>query len=404
MFASIALALASLPLWLAGGYLLALTLVSGRLPVPSRGAPRYRFAVVVPAHDEASGIDRTLRSLLSIQWPEALRQIVVVADNCTDETASIARSCGVRVMERVDPDLRGKGYALRFAFEHLLADGWADALVVVDADSDVSVDLLAGFAARLDQGAQAIQAFYGVRNPWEGWRTQLMTLAYDIFHRVRGRGRERLGLSCGLRGNGMCLTSDLLRRVPYAAFSMVEDLEYGVQLGRAGVRVWYADEVAVLGDMVISEAAARSQRQRWEGGRSALSQNLGLGLLSDALTQRDRVLLDLALDTMVPPLSVLAICAVLVASAAGGAYGLGWVSIWIFVFAALPLVFLLVHVLRGAAVSDLGARSWLVLFSTAPRYLLWKLSLKLLPGPKGGGWIRTARETKGRKPWPHLPD
>ena len=123
--------------------------------------------------------------------------------------------------------------------------------MVVDADTVVSRNLLSAFAARFERGASAVQADYGVRNPHASWRTRMMAIALAAFHGVRSAARERLGLSCGLRGNGMAFTKALLHAHPPAAFSIVEDLEYGIQLGYAGIRVEYVPEARVLGQMAV---------------------------------------------------------------------------------------------------------------------------------------------------------
>ncbi|HNO40215.1 MAG TPA: glycosyltransferase family 2 protein, partial [Marmoricola sp.] len=107
------------------------------------------------------------------------------------------------------------GYALAHAFEWSLADGFADACCVVDADTLVSKNLLSAYAARLATGATAMQAHYGVSNPNASWRTRLMRIALAMFHQVRSTARERLQVSCGLRGNGMCFSSKLLKAVPH---------------------------------------------------------------------------------------------------------------------------------------------------------------------------------------------
>ena len=385
------LVLVSLPVWFVAAYLLLLTLLSGKPQVPRAVARNARFVVVVPAHDEAAGIARTVRSLLAIDWPAHARRVCVVADNCTDATADLARAAGAEVIERQDAERRGKGYALEFAFERLLAQGGFDAVVVVDADTAVSAQLLAAFAARMERGAQACQAFYGVLNPHAGWRTRLITIALAIFHRLRGRGREALGLSCGLRGNGMCFTADTLRRVPHRAFSIVEDLEYGLLLGRAGIRVQYVDEAYVLGEMVSSEKSARSQRQRWEGGRAQMVSRYGWPILREALDRRDRLLFDLALDVLIPPLGSVALAAVGLAILGAVFAAAGWIGPFVAIWALGPLAILLLHVARGVSLSGLGLSGWTTLVR-APFYLAWKLSLRLRRRPDGNQWVRTERE------------
>src|SRR6185503_16502139 len=150
------------------------------------------------------------------------------------------------------------------------------------------------FAARRELGAKAMQADYAVRNPHAAWRTRLVAIAFGAFHIVRSRARERLRLSCGLRGNGMCFATELLREVPHRAYSVVEDVEYGLRLGEAGYRVHYTDEAHVYGEMVTTSAAANTQRRRWEEGRKLLVKQNALRLLRAGRARGDRVLTDLA--------------------------------------------------------------------------------------------------------------
>lgn len=382
---------ASFPLLLIAGYLLLLTVLSASSAPPAGDSPSLRFVIIVPAHDEAVGISRTVRSLLGLDWPHDRRRVLVVADNCSDDTADIARAAGAEVLERTNPGLRGKGYALQLAYDHVEREAWADAVVVVDADTDVDRGLLIGFAARIRHGAQAAQAFYGVRNSAASWRTRLVTIAFAIFHRLRGRGRERLQVSCGLRGNGMCFTMDALRRVPHKAFSRVEDLEYGVALGRAGIRVWYVDEVEVRADMVASEKSSRSQRQRWEGGRVQFAREQGVSLLWQGARERSLLLLDLAADVLTPPLGYFGLASVGLACLAGLLHALNQISPFTGLVACFPLVVLLVHVARGVSLSGMGARGWLYI-AAAPFYVLWKLSLMLRRRVSPQEWVRTNRD------------
>jgi cellulose synthase/poly-beta-1,6-N-acetylglucosamine synthase-like glycosyltransferase len=383
------LAALALPATFSCAYLLGLTLLSAAVPVPHGSTRRLRFDIVVPAYNEEPGIGRTVASLLKVDWPADQFRVLVVADNCTDATASVARGAGATVLERKDPTLRGKGYALAFGFGWSLDAGWASAIVVVDADAEVSPNLLEAFAARIENGAEALQAHYGILNPWASWRTQLITIAKGAFHIVRSRARERLGLSCGLRGNGWCVTHELLRKVPYQAFSLTEDLEYGIELGLAGYRVAYADEAHADAEMVSSETIARKQRQRWEQGRWQLIVSRTLPLLRAALLRRSAVCLDLALDLLVLPLSYVAlnIAALTVLAALAGLKDPS-ARIWAWWGLACGAA-LFLHVMRGWQVSGMGARG-LAALAHVPGFLLWKVVLLLRR--KSDGWVRTERE------------
>jgi cellulose synthase/poly-beta-1,6-N-acetylglucosamine synthase-like glycosyltransferase len=384
--------LLAIPAIFASGYLMLLTLLSARAALPARSSRRIRFDVVIPAHNEVVGIGRTIDSLRRVDWPNDRFRILVVADNCTDDTAAVARRAGATVIERTDADLRGKGYALAYAFEWSRTDGFADALVVIDADAEVSGNLLEAIATRLDQGLNAIQVHYGVLNPNASWRTRLLSVAKGSFHIVRSRARERLGLTCGIRGNGWCVTHALLRRVPYTAFSRTEDLEYGISLGLAGERVAYADEAHSDADMASGERIARAQRARWEQGRFALIRAKTWPLMKAAVTRRSAVCLDLALDLMVLPLSYVALNVSALLLVAGGA-SLYWPVFreWVWIGAACAFA-LIAYVLRGWQLSGTGLRGLLDLLR-APWFLAWKL-LVAVGSPNKPDWVRTERENE----------
>ena len=384
------LTIASAPFVLAAAYLALLAAWSRRLP-PRAAVSGVRFDIIVPAHDEESGIVATIDSLFAVEYPRDQFRVTVIADNCTDATAARAREAGAHVLERADNTRRGKGHALSFAYQAVLAEQFADAVVVIDADSLVSPNLLSQFAALLGTGAEAIQAVYGVRNATATWRTRLMHIAFTLFHDVRSLGRERLGLSCGLRGNGMCFSRDLLQRVPPSAYSVVEDVEQGIQLGLAGVRIHYAAGAEVLGEMPEDARASRSQRERWEGGRFALARRHVPVLLYAAIRRRDRVALDLALDLLVPPLSILVgltfvgACAALLASRAGtGAWAL---ACWLITAAGIGT-----YIGRGVVLSGVGPRALLDL-AWAPLYIIWKLTLFKPFVRRDETWVRTTRNS-----------
>lgn len=383
------LALIAIPAVTACVYLLILTLLSQRVEPLIPRSKTLKFDVIVPAHNEASVIARTVCSLRNIDWPADRFRVLVIADNCTDSTALLARQAGAEALERNDASLRGKGYALAFAFRSSREHGWADAVVVIDADAEVSSNLLAAFAARIEMGAHAIQAHYGILNPMASWRTRLITIAKASFHIVRSRARERLGLSCGIRGNGWCVTHELLNKAPYHAYSLTEDLEYGIDLGLAGFRVAYADEAHSDAEMVTNEKVAGIQRRRWEDGRFQLIRSRAIPLLRAAIRRADAVCLDLALDLMVLPLSYVTLNVVLLIGCA--LIAVHWrLAQFAWLWLALACVAsLLAYVLRGWQLSGIGARGLFDL-ARAPVFLTWKVLLMLRP--RKDGWVRTDRE------------
>jgi cellulose synthase/poly-beta-1,6-N-acetylglucosamine synthase-like glycosyltransferase len=221
------------------------------------------------------------------------------------------------------------------------------------------------------------------------WRTRLITIAKASFHIVRSRARESMKLSCGIRGNGWCVTHALLNQVPYQAYSLTEDLEFGIDIGLAGFRVAYADEAHSNAEMVTDEKIAGTQRRRWESGRFQLIRSRTLPLLLAAIRRRDAVCFDLAIDLMVLPLSYVTLNVLLLLGAALVAvyWGLAqFLWVWIALACAAGL---LAYVLRGWQLSGIGARGVFDL-ARAPAFLIWKVILMLRPGTQG--WVRTDRE------------
>lgn len=383
------LLLAALPVAAGAVHLGALALLAWRLPPPPPVAPRLRFAIVVPARDEELGIARTVRGLLELDYPRELFEVVVVADNCSDATAERARRAGATVLERHDRARQGKGYALAYAFDRL-PEG-TDVAVVIDADSSASKNVLSALAGRFEAGAQAVQIRNHCRNPLASWRTRLMTLALASFHRVRGLARERIGVSCGLHGNGMAFSRTVLELVPFEAHSLAEDLEYAVALALSGFRVTYADEAEVLAETPSTGRTARSQRQRWETGRKAIARAYRAKLLSLGVQRRSGLLLDAALDLLLPPLSTLVVAALAGLLLSGfGSFVLdrpAWTTLpW-----AASCLLITAYVLRGATLSGLGPRALLDL-AWAPLYVAWRIGIRVVGlGKPRGQWVRTAR-------------
>jgi 1,2-diacylglycerol 3-beta-glucosyltransferase len=382
----------AIPATICASYLLLLTLLS-RAPAPMRRSGRnLTFDIVVPAHNEAPAIAAVITNLRQLDWPEHLFRILVVADNCTDSTAAQARAAGATVLERHDATRRGKGHALAAAFQASHEYNRAHAVVIVDADTEVSPNLLEGFALRIERGAKAMQAHYEVLNAGDSWRTRLLTIAMSCFHRVRSRAREQLQLSCGIRGNGWCITHDLLLQVPYEAYSLAEDIEYGIELGLAGERVHYVDEAHVAAAMVSGEQASRSQRQRWESGRWQLICSRVLPLLRAALHRPSRVCADLAMDLLVPPLAQVAVIIMLLAVLAGIAGAMVPATLpWLWIATGCAFAVAL-YVLRGWQLSGIGIRGLLDL-ARAPVFIAWKIAL-MISAKSPTEWVRTGREQR----------
>ena len=345
--------------------------------------PGFRLGVVIPAHNEEAGIGRTVRSVLDADHTGIDLTVMVVADNCTDGTGVAAAEAGARVLSRTDAERRGKGFALDFAFAELMVEG-VDALLVVDADTVIGHNLLVEAAAAFSSGADAVQARYLVHNAGDSPRTRLMQIALMAFNVTRPRGRHALGLSAGINGNGFGVSRQTLTDVGYTASSIVEDLEYHLELVRARKRVRFLDRATVRADMPTDRGGAAQQRSRWEGGRARLAREAVPGLIRDVACGRWR-LAEPLLDLLLPPLGLFA--ALLVATAA-------------IPFApsrAVGLTGLAVLVLHVAVAIRVGGGGWsdVRTLLRAPGYVLWKMAMLPQIGRtsrRTAAWVRTPRE------------
>ena len=284
-------------------YLLVLTLAA--LLPRSRGAKppsSRRIALLIPAHNESLLIADTVSSALGQRYPKDRYSVLVIADNCTDDTAAKARLAGARVHERAQNP--GKGQALHEVLELLLQEDW-DAFLVMDADSHIHPDTLSELDRAITNGQKAIQIRYGVLNPKDATRTRAMMLSTASFNALRPQGKTALGLSSGIYGNGFCLTREVVQRVPYLAHSIVEDIEYHMHLLQAGYRVGFLDHVWVKAQMPMGGRGAEVQRVRWERGRIKTIRNYAPALLR-RLLGGDLRALDGLLDVLTPPVSLIA--------------------------------------------------------------------------------------------------
>lgn len=349
--------------------------------VRDAAAKMFRLAVIVPAHNEEKLIGRCVASVRASDLQAF--ELFVVAHNCTDKTGQEAQRAGARVLELNDSGLTGKGAALQHGFDTALQQGF-DAVFVVDADSVLTTGSLAAVGDRFVAGARAVQCRYQVLNARETRRTQMMALALSGFNVVRPRGRARLGCSAGIFGNGFGLHRETLEQLPYTAFSVVEDLEYHLQMVRRGMKVEFIDHACVLGEMPTSKAGSRTQRSRWEGGRLLMARKWSAVLAQDLSRGHFRVAEPL-LDLLSLPLAfecALLVLALLIPD--------GWLR-W---YALCAVTAIVLHV--TAAVAQSGDwRGSVRALVRAPGYIVWKIAM--IPGilrnsREGSPWIRTGRD------------
>ncbi len=344
-----------------------------------------KTTVVVPAHNEGALVARCVHSLRQDAPPGF--EVLVIAHNCTDATEDYAREAGASVLTLDDPSSSGKGHALLAGFQAALSRG-AEALVVVDADSVVSPGFGRIVQKSLSERVEALQCRYTVRNGGAHSRTMITALGFSGFNVLRPRGRERLGLSAGIFGNGFGFQREVLRRVPYSAMSVVEDLEYHLQLVRAGIRVRFLEDATVESEMPAGGEGRASQRARWEGGRFRMMRSWTPTLLGDLLRGRLRSLEPL-LDLLCLPLA-LGVASLLTSTVLVARFPMPWLQLYLL----LAFGVIAVHGVAAAAEGG-GLLLGLHTLASVPGYIFWKLCLlprTLLAARGDATWVRTARE------------
>ncbi|KPV42646.1 hypothetical protein AN477_16460 [Alicyclobacillus ferrooxydans] len=238
-----------------------------KLKRPSVNVNKYpRILCLTAAHNEEKVIAEHVRSLKAIDYPDARYDVVVLADNCTDATPRIAKSLGAIVWERHNAFERGKGYALRWALHSKARLSRYDAVCIFDADNLVNADFLKVMAKHLARGDAAIQGYLDTKNPYDNWISLAYASMYWFMNRFSQRARDILGLTAVLGGTGFCLSTAVLRRHPFEAVNLTEDLEYTARLTIAGHRVVFAKDARVYDEKPLGLEASAVQRLRWMQG------------------------------------------------------------------------------------------------------------------------------------------
>ena len=275
------------------------------LPSNSNSDIAPRIAVLVPAHNESAGLLPTLEDIkLQLQPGD---RMLVVADNCTDDTATVARAAGAEVVERQDPVRRGKGYALDFGIQHLSSAPPA-ILIMIDADCRLGVNAiqrLTALCAVTQRPVQALDLMVAPVNSTINHR--IAEFAWRVKNWLRPLGLKALGLPCQLMGTGMAFPWEVIRGVDLANGWLVEDLKLGLDLTAQEHPPLFCPSALVTSQFASSAKAARTQRERWERGHIGMILTVAPKLICRAVKLRNWNLLALTLDLAVPPLSLLAI-------------------------------------------------------------------------------------------------
>lgn len=358
----------------------------------SAGSPgNARLLFLVPAHDEATHIGDCVRSLVGMEYPLDRRRIVVIADNCTDETEAQALAAGAECLARVDPSLPGKPRAIAWALSQMTDVDEYDACVIIDADTMVRPDFAQALSSSGSLRTVAAQAYFDVLNPSESWLTTLGKVLATIRYEFAYELKSRAGLNCPLTGNGMCIGTELLKDGGWTAFSLTENWELFAQYTAQGTCIRYVPEARLLSEEASSMSGGSTQRKRWLAGRlTVLRQWLPALLRSSEIGIHQKLDAIVELSNPGPVLYGLTSvataigCVLLIRGSQGFMMGIA-------ALAALgPLAF--------ATTLSIGrqedALSALAAFGRLPAYAVWRLltAVATIKTWRAGRWEKTTRK------------
>lgn len=255
--------------------------------------PKHKFAVVIPAHNEEAVLGALLDNLKQLKYPDELYDIYVIADNCTDGTAALAKEHGAHVFERFNQELVGKGYAMDWVFPKIFAlNKNYDAFCVFDADNLVHLDFLMEMNSRLCKGQKVLQGYLSAKNPTDTWVSGTFAIAFWTINHLWHLGKYNLGLSTALGGTGMCIASDIIEKYGWGCECLTEDMEFSMKCLTYGIRTCWVHDAIIYDEKPLTFMASWRQRKRWAQGQFDCAGRYIPRLLKEGIRRKNIMILD----------------------------------------------------------------------------------------------------------------
>ena len=227
----------------------------------------HKFMAVIPAHNEEAVVGNLVESLKAQNYPKDKYDIYVIADNCTDDTAKVAKEAGAIVLKRFDDLHRTKGFALDWFLKQKIEENADyDAFCVFDADNIVDKDSLKNMNKKLCQGEEVVQGYRDIKNPTDSWISSGYAIFYWMMHRFYHLARYNLGLSALLNGTGFMVKFDLVKPNGWKTITLTEDIEYSLMNIIDGRKVSWSTDAIVYDEQPITFKQSWTQRSRWTVG------------------------------------------------------------------------------------------------------------------------------------------
>lgn len=367
----------------------AIVMVEKRPVEALRPDPPKRIAVIVPAHNESTGIVPTIEDV--IPQLESGDRLIVVADNCSDDTAAVAAAAGAEVITRDNLAEIGKGYALGWGINHVCHDP-PDFVVFIDADCRIESNAIGKLKDACGTLWRPVQACFLMKTAKNSpIDHSFAEFAFLLRNWVRPLGLGNLDCPVQLMGTGMIFPWDLIRSVPLASGNLVEDLKLGLDLASIGKAPYFLPFVKVTSDFPATVKGTDSQRQRWVQGHLGMILKTAPRLLFLAITRGNLDLLVMTLDLLVPPLSLLGFLVVgmFVLMALAGLLGASFAALAIATANLGMFAFAVLLAWRKFGRDILPARIFLSIGPVALEKI--RLYGRMLLGRTVAQWVRTDR-------------
>ena len=278
----------------------------GRRPEEKIYDEQKTFAMIVCAHNEEQVIGQLVENLHLLNYSDQLYDIFVVADNCKDNTAQIARQAGAIVYERFNDNEKGKGFAMDWMFQRLFEmERQYDAVCVFDADNLVHPNFLREMNSRLCKGERLIQGYLDSKNPNDTWISGVFSISFWVVNHVWHLAKYNIGLSSCLGGTGMCISTDILRRHGWGATCLTEDMEFTMKLSLNDTRVAFAYDAVVYDEKPLTLKQSWRQRVRWMQGHCDVASRYFFKLIKKGIKERKLSCIDCAVY-LVQPIRIIA--------------------------------------------------------------------------------------------------
>lgn len=338
---------------------------------PHKPAELHRYAVLISARNEELVIGNLLDSISAQDYPSRLVRVFVVADNCTDETAKVARAHGAIVYERFNDKLVGKGYALEYLLDRI-GEEYGD---VFDADNLLSEDYISRMNETFSDGYRIITSYRNSKNYGDNWISAGYALWFLREAKYLNNARYLLGTSCAVSGTGFMFSREILKSCGGWPFHLlVEDIEFTIHNVVSGEKVGYCPRAVLYDEQPTKFSQSWKQRMRWARGYIQILRKYGGRLLHGIFAKRSFSCFDMTMN--IAPAVILSFLGIII-NAGAAVYSVlngGGTDVLLQSFGQLILNTCLMMFIIGAITT---ISEWKNIYCSTPKKILYAFTFPL---------------------------